>query len=78
MTCTNAQNACKGRSEVVVLYIELGALLLDLVRAAEHAVNGCEVVSAREDGLGASLGGVVLLQVSLLTEVAHLQNLSAT
>ena len=54
------------------------ALLLDLVRTAEHAVDAGEVVCAREDGLGASLGGVILLQVSLLTEVAHLQNLSAT
>lgn len=47
-------------------------LLLDLVGAAEHAVNTSEIVGAREEGVNGSLGCEVLLQVSLLTKVAHL------
>jgi hypothetical protein len=42
-------------------------LLLDLVAAAEHAVDAGEVVSIGNDGFGAALWDVVLLQVSLLT-----------
>jgi hypothetical protein len=48
-------------------------LLLDFVGTAEHAVDAGEVVCAGDDGVDASLGSEVLLEVSLLTEVAHLR-----
>jgi hypothetical protein len=47
-------------------------LLLDSVRAAEHAVNAGKVIDTGNDGVRVSLGCVVLLQVSLLTHIAHL------
>lgn len=50
----------------------MGYLLLDLVGAAEHVVNVGEVVGARQNAVGLTLGSVVLLKVSLLAEVAHL------
>ena len=54
----------------------MGYLLLDLVGAAEHVVNVGEVVSARQDTVNLTLGGVVLLEVSLLTEITHLSGVS--
>lgn len=48
-------------------------LLLDLVGTAEHAVDAGKVVGAGNNGVNASLGSEVLLEVSLLTEVAHLK-----
>lgn len=73
MTPANAQNASEGRNEVVVgIMRQTRCLLLDFVGAAEHAVDAGEVVGAGNDGVNASLGGEVLLEVSLLTEVAHL------
>ena len=48
------------------------SLLLDGVRAAEHAVNAGKVVGTGGDEVSIALGCVVLLQVSLLTECAHL------
>jgi hypothetical protein len=56
----------EGRIEV------LGYLLLDLVCAAEHAVNAGKVVCAGEETVSLSLRGVVLLKVGFLAEVAHL------
>ena len=52
---------------------QIGRLLLDLVGAAEHAVDAGKVVGAGNNGVNVSLGGKVLLEVSLLTEVAHLE-----
>jgi hypothetical protein len=49
-----------------------GHLFLDLVLALEHAVNLLQVVGSGEDGGNITLGGEVLLEVSLLAEVAHL------
>jgi hypothetical protein len=51
----------------------LGYLLLDLVRAAEQAVNAGKVVSAGKDTISLTGRGVVLLEVSSLAEVAHLE-----
>jgi hypothetical protein len=51
----------------------LGYLLLDLICAAVHVVNVREVVCAGENAVGLTLGSVVLLEVSLLAEVAHLE-----
>ena len=51
----------------------MGYLLLDLIRAAVHVVNVRKVVCAGENAVGLTLGGVVLLEVSLLAEVAHLE-----
>lgn len=47
-------------------------LLLDSVLALEHVVDLGKVVSTRGDGGGVALGSVVLLEMSLLSEVAHL------
>lgn len=52
---------------------QIGRLLLDLVGAAEHAVDAGKVIRAGNNGVNASLGSEVLLEVSLLTEVAHLE-----
>ena len=52
---------------------QIGRLLLDLVGAAEHAVDAGKGVGAGNNGVNASLGSEVLLEVSLLTEVAHLE-----
>lgn len=51
----------------------MGYLLLDLVGAAEHVVDLDKVVGAGQDAVGLTLGDVVLLEVSLLAEVAELQ-----
>lgn len=51
----------------------MGYLLLDLVGAAEHVVDLGEVVGAGQDAVGLTLGGVVLLEVGLLAEIAELQ-----
>jgi hypothetical protein len=48
-------------------------LLLNLVRAAEHVVNVAEVVGTGEETIGLAGGGIALLEVGLLTEVAHLE-----
>lgn len=50
----------------------LARLCLDLVLALEHIVNLLQVVSARDDGRGFALGGVIFLQMGLMTELAHL------
>lgn len=51
----------------------MGYLLLDRVGAAEHVVDLGKVVGAGQDAVGLTLGGVVLLEMSLLAEVAELQ-----
>jgi hypothetical protein len=48
-------------------------LLLDLVGAAEHVVDLGKVVGTGQDAVGLTLGDIVLLEVSLLAEVAELQ-----
>lgn len=48
-------------------------LCLDLVFTLEHVVNLLQVVGTGDDGGGLALGGVVLLEVGLVTEIAHLQ-----
>ena len=48
-------------------------LLLDLIGAAEQVVDFGEVVSARQDAVGFTLGCVVLLEMGLLAEVTELQ-----
>jgi len=48
---------------------ELG---LDLIFAAEHVVDGSQIVDALGDGLGVAAGGVVLLEVGLFAKFAHL------
>jgi len=48
-------------------------LLFDLVRAAEHVVNVGEVIGTREETIGLAGGGIALLEMGLLTEVAHLK-----
>lgn len=53
-------------------------LLLNLVCAAEHVIHICEVVGAWEQSIRVALGSVVLLQMSLLTKIAHLNSMSAT
>jgi len=50
-------------------------LCLDLVFAAEHVVYVCEVIGARGDSLRVAGGGVVLLEVGFLAEVAGLEGL---
>jgi uncharacterized membrane protein YkgB len=47
-------------------------LLLDLVGAAEHVVNVGEVIGTWEEAIGLAGGGIALLKVGVLTEVAHL------
>jgi hypothetical protein len=47
-------------------------LLLDSVLALEHVVDLGKVVSTRGDGRGVTLGSVVLLEMGLLSEIAHL------
>lgn len=44
----------------------------DAVFAAEHVVDVLEVVDTAGDGFGVAGGGVVLLEMCLLAEVAHL------
>lgn len=51
-------------------------LLLDLVGAAEHVVNIGKVVGSRVKTVSLALGGITLLQVGLLAEVAHLERVS--
>ena len=51
----------------------MGYLLLDLIGAAEHVVNIGEVVSTGQNVLNLTLRGVVLLEVSLLAEIAILE-----
>ena len=75
MASANAQNTSKGRKQVVVEAHAIGqicTLLLDGVCTAEHAVNAGKVVGTRGNEISISLGRVILLQVSLLTECAHL------
>lgn len=57
-------------------YSKLECLGLDGVFALEHLIDLGQVVSARSDGLNLTLGGKVLLEVSLFSEVAHLQIVS--
>jgi len=47
-------------------------LLLDLVRAPEHAVDACQVICAGEQSVGVASRDVVFLEMGLLAEVAHL------
>lgn len=47
---------------------------LDGVLALEHVVDFRQVVSAGNDAVGLALRSVVLLQVGLLAEVAHLRH----
>jgi len=54
------------------LALDWSSLLLDSVLALEHIVNLGQVVSTRDDGRGVALGGVVLLEMGLLSEVTHL------
>ena len=49
---------------------------LDRVLALEHVVNLVEVVGARGDGRGVTLGGEVLLEMGLLAEVTVLRFVS--
>lgn len=51
----------------------MGYLLLDLVCATEHVVDFGKVVGTRKDTVSLALGSVILLEVSLLAEVAHLK-----
>ena len=53
--------------------MKVNPLFLDSVLALEHIINLGQVVSTRGDGGGIALGGIVLLEVSLLSEVAHLK-----
>lgn len=53
---------------------EDAALSLDRVLALEHVVDFVEVVGTGGDVSHLTLGGVVLLQMSLLAEVAHLKH----
>jgi hypothetical protein len=70
----NAQNAVEeDKSRGMSLVPTERHLLLDLVRAAEHVVNVGEVVGTREEAIGLASGGVALLEMGLLTEVAHLK-----
>ena len=52
-------------------------LRLDSVLPAEHVVDALEVVDALGDGVGAARGRVALLQVGLLSQVAHLEAVSS-
>ena len=45
---------------------------LHLVASSEHVVDGSQVVSSGNDGRRVALRGVVLLEMSLLSEGAHL------
>ena len=47
-------------------------LLLDLVRAPEHAIDACQVICTGEQGVGVASRDVVFLEMSFLAEVAHL------
>lgn len=47
-------------------------LSLDLVLSSEHVVHLAEVVSTRDNGVGAARGLEVLGQVSMLTQFTHL------
>jgi hypothetical protein len=51
-------------------------LLFNLVGATEHVVDAGEKVGARVKVLSAALWSIVLLQVSLFTQVAHLRKIS--
>jgi hypothetical protein len=51
-------------------------LLLDLICTAEHVVNVGKVVGTWEEAIGLAAGGIALLEVGLLTEVAHLKGVS--
>ena len=48
--------------------------LFDFVGSAEHFVDSSQIVGAREEMVSASLRYIALFQMSLLTEIAHLQN----
>jgi len=52
------------------------SLLLDLVGATEHVIDVGEVVCAGEEAIGLAGGGIALLEVGLLAEVAHLEAVS--
>lgn len=54
--------------------MEKEKLSLDGVLPPEHLVDLLEVVGAGEDPVRGALGLVVLLKVSLLTEIAHLSH----
>ena len=76
VTLANAREAAENRNAVRAWAWCAPNLLLDLVLAAEHVVNVGEVVSAGEEAIGLAGGGIALLEVGLLTEVAHLEGIS--
>lgn len=77
LTPANAQNAAEEKkSRGISLVSAETHLLLDLVRAAEHVVNVGEVVGTREEAIGLAGGGIALLEMGLLTKVAHLRGVS--
>lgn len=49
-------------------------LCLDLILAAVHVVDLREVVSSRRDGVDGANGSEVFLQMSLLSQKAHLKH----
>lgn len=51
---------------------EIAPSLLDLVFATEHVVDVSEVVGTRKDSIDFSCWSEVLLEMCLLTKVAHL------
>ena len=59
------------RSRSVISYASR-ILCLDGIFALEHAVDLLEVVGAGGDGGNVALGGVILLEMGLLAEIAHL------
>lgn len=60
------------RGRRVIRLSRWSPLLLDSVLTLEHIVNLGQVVGTRGDGRSVTLGGVVLLEMGLLSEVAHL------
>lgn len=53
-------------------------LFLDSVLALEHIINLGKVVGTRGDGRGVTLRSVALLEMGLLSEVAHLNKTIST
>lgn len=51
------------------------SLRLDRVGSLEHVVNVLEVVNILGDGVDGALGLVALLEVGLLSEIAHLNKI---
>jgi hypothetical protein len=74
MSLTNAQDAANLKRTHNVGQFAVGThLLLYFVCAAEHVVNVGEVVGTGEEAIGFAAGGIALLEVGFLTEVAHLK-----